>query len=100
MRDCVMGDTPADLAGALRAAIRPRREEDQEEPMRYRTAFLGAVLGLLFLIGFAMRGGMGFKIALLFFAAHFATIAIPLTRLRAQIASRSIRPHSLDLTTA
>ena len=70
---------------ALKAVIRPQPEEEREEPMRYRTAFLGVVLGGLFLIGFAMRGGMGFRIALLFFAAHFATIAIPLTRLRAQI---------------
>ena len=32
-----------------------------------------------------MRGGMAMWIAVLFFAAHFATIAIPLTRIRAQI---------------
>ena len=70
---------------AFKGAIRPRLAEDEHEPMRYRNAFLGVLLGLLFLIGFAMRGGMGFKIALLFFVAHFATIAIPLTRLRAQI---------------
>ena len=70
---------------ALKGAIKPRQAEDEYEPMRYRNAFLGVLLGVLFLIGFAMRGGMGFKIALLFFVAHFATIAIPLTRLRAQI---------------
>ncbi len=53
--------------------------------MRYRTAFLGILFGGIFLVGFAMRGGMALWIAVLFFAAHFATIAIPLTRIRAQI---------------
>ena len=40
--------------------------------MRYRTAFLGIVFGGMFIIGFAMRGGMAMWIAVLFFAAHFA----------------------------
>ena len=53
--------------------------------MRYRTALLGIVFGGIFIIGFAMRGGMAMWVAVLFFAAHFATIAIPLTRIRAQI---------------
>ena len=53
--------------------------------MRYRTAFLGVLFGGMFLIWFAVRGGMALWIAILFFVAHFLTIAIALTRIRAQI---------------
>ncbi len=67
------------------AFFRRKQTEDEAEPMRYRTAFLGILFGGIFLVGFAMRGGMALWIAVLFFAAHFATIAIPLTRIRAQI---------------
>ncbi len=70
---------------AFRTAFVQTGTTDTAEPMRYRSAFLGLVFGGIFIIGFAVRGGMAMWIAILFFAAHFATIAIPLTRIRAQI---------------
>ena len=70
---------------AFLGAIGRRQVDDATEPMRYRNAFLGVLFGGIFLIGFAMRGGMALWIAVLFFTAHFVTIAITLTRLRAQI---------------
>ncbi|MCZ6678258.1 MAG: hypothetical protein O7E52_13520 [Candidatus Poribacteria bacterium] len=70
---------------ALMQAVGRIPAADEAEPMRYRTAFLGIVFGGIFLIRFAMQGGMALWIAVLFFAAHFATIAIPITRIRAQI---------------
>ncbi|MXV84533.1 hypothetical protein F4X88_21355 [Candidatus Poribacteria bacterium] len=70
---------------AFRTAFGRSQATDEAEPMRYRTALLGIIFGGIFIIGFAMRGGMAMWIAILFFAAHFATIAIPLTRIRAQI---------------
>ena len=84
--------------GAFQQAIQQKPTEDAAEPMRYRTAFLGIVLGGIFLVGFGMRGGMALWIAVLFFAAHFLTIAIALTRIRAQIGlsihnTTSIGPH-------
>ena len=84
--------------GALQQAIKRQPTEDAAEPMQYRTAFLGIVLGGIFLVGFGMRGGMALWIAVLFFAAHFLTIAIALTRIRAQIGlsihnTTSIGPH-------
>lgn len=84
--------------GAFQQAIQREPTEDAAEPMRYRTAFLGIVLGGIFLVGFGMRGGMAPWIAVLFFAAHFLTIAIALTRIRAQIGlsihnTTSIGPH-------
>ena len=83
---------------AARVALGQKGTEDETEPMRYRTAFLGILFGSIFLVGFAMRGGMAGWIGVLFFAAHFATIAIPLTRIRAQIgfpihSTTSIGPH-------
>ncbi|MDE0301568.1 MAG: hypothetical protein OXN17_23320 [Candidatus Poribacteria bacterium] len=83
---------------AFQQAIQHKPTEDAAEPMRYRTAFLGIVLGGIFLVGFGMRGGMALWIAVLFFAAHFLTIAIALTRIRAQIGlsihnTTSIGPH-------
>ena len=84
--------------GAFQQAIQNKPTEDAAEPMQYRTAFLGIVLGGIFLVGFGMRGGMALWIAVLFFAAHFLTIAIALTRIRAQIGlsihnTTSIGPH-------
>ena len=84
--------------GALQQAIKRQPTEDAAEPMQYRTAFLGIVLGGIFLVGFGMRGGMALWIAVLFFAAHFLTIAIAITRIRAQIGlsihnTTSIGPH-------
>ncbi len=84
--------------GAFQQAIQHKTTEDASEPMQYRTAFLGIVLGGIFLVGFGMRGGMALWIAVLFFAAHFLTIAIALTRIRAQIGlsihnTTSIGPH-------
>ena len=70
---------------AFLGAIGRRQVDDATEPMRYRNAFLGVLFGGIFLVGFAMRGGMALWIAVLFFTAHFVTIAITLTRLRAQI---------------
>ena len=83
---------------AFQQAIKRKPTEDASEPMQYRTAFLGILLGGIFLVGFGMRGGMALWIAVLFFAAHFLTIAIALTRIRAQIGlsihnTTSIGPH-------
>lgn len=83
---------------AFQQAIQRKPTEDASEPMQYRTAFLGILLGGIFLVGFGMKGGMALWIAVLFFAAHFLTIAIALTRIRAQIGlsihnTTSIGPH-------
>ena len=81
----VLWGTRRQIWSALMQAIGRRTPEDEGEPMRYRTAFLGILLGGIFLIGFARKGGMALWIAVLFFVAHFLTIAIVVTRIRAQI---------------
>ena len=84
---CTLGlwGTRRHISHAFQQAFGRRSAEDETEPMRYRTAFLGILFGGLFLVGFAMQGGMAAWIAVLFFAAHFVTIAITLTRIRAEI---------------
>ena len=81
----VLWGTRRQIYRAFLGAIGRRPAEDQTEPMSYRAAFLGIVFGGIFLIGFAMRGGMALWMAVLFFVAHFLTIAIAVTRVRAQI---------------
>ena len=86
--------------GLIYAFSREERSSNpayEREPMRYRTAFLGLLLGGIFLVAFAMRGGMAPQMAVLFYAAHFA-IAIALTRIRAEIGlpvhqTTGIGPH-------
>ena len=56
---------------AFRTAFGRRQVADAKEPMRYRTAFLGIVFGGIFIIGFAMHGGMAMWIAVLFFVCTF-----------------------------
>jgi len=77
--------------------------DDSEEPMRYRTAVVGVIVGMIFLLVFSMKGGMSLWAAVLFFAAHFA-IAISLTRIRAELgfpihSTTFIGPHH-SLTSA
>ena len=94
----VLWGTRRQIWTAFQQALGRRRADDAAEPMRYRNAFLGILFGGIFLVGFAMRGGMTLWITVLFFAAHFLTIAIALTRIRAQIGlsihnTTSIGPH-------
>ena len=72
------------ILSAFQQAIGYIEATDKDEPMRYRTAFLGIIFGGIFLICFAARGGMDIWIAILFFLAHL-TIAITLTRIRAEV---------------
>ncbi len=94
----VLWGTRRQIWRAFQHAFMRERTDDEAEPMRYRNAFLGILFGGIFLVGFAMRGGMALWITILFFGAHFLTIAIALTRIRAQIGlsihnTTSIGPH-------
>ena len=70
--------------GSPGIASRDNLNSDENEPMRYRTAFVGIIAGGIFLVAFSVRAGMDLWVATLFFVAHF-TIAITLTRIRAEI---------------
>ena len=71
--------------------------DDSAEPIRYRTAVLGIVIGLAFIIFFCTRNGvssvfygsaagMSTTVALAFFGIYFA-ISIAVTRMRAELGS-------------
>jgi hypothetical protein len=91
------------IIAVLRSIFTRAKLDDADEPMRYRTAVIGVIVGAIFLVGFSMKGGMSLWITVLFFAAHFA-IAITLTRIRAELgfpihSTTFIGPHH-SLTSA
>ena len=58
--------------------------DDSFEPISYRTATLGIVFSLLFIILFWHRAGMSIWVALLFFTIYFL-LAVAITRIRAEL---------------
>jgi hypothetical protein len=58
--------------------------DDSTEPMRYRTAILGIIFGMLFLIFFCSRAGMSLWVILLFFGIYF-TLQIAIARVRVEL---------------
>ena len=58
--------------------------DDLNEPMRYRTAILGLVGVMVFLICFCYRGGATVGITIVFFGLYYA-ISIAVTRMRAEL---------------
>jgi hypothetical protein len=62
----------------------PRTLPEAEEPMSYRAALLGVVVGYAAIVGFCWLAGMQLWAAALFFALFFV-IAIALGRLRAEL---------------
>ena len=61
-----------------------RGVDDSTEPMRYRTAAIGTVLGIALLVGFCYRAGMSVSFALSFFVIYFL-ILFAFTRMRAEV---------------
>lgn len=58
--------------------------DDSGEPMRYRTAVLGTLLGITSLVLFSCRAGMSALFAIFFFLIYF-TIVFSYTRMRAEL---------------
>ena len=58
--------------------------EDTNEPMRYRTAVWGAILGIVFLVGFCYHAGMSLTFAFAFFGIYYL-ILFGFTRMRAEL---------------
>ena len=57
---------------------------DSQEPMSYRTAILGIILGMLFLIIFCSKAGMSVWAAILFFSIYFI-LQIAIARVRVEL---------------
>ena len=60
--------------------------DDSTEPVRYKSAFTGIVLGMSFITFFCLRAGMSIGAILLFFTLYFA-MSIGITRMRAELGS-------------
>ncbi len=58
--------------------------DDSQEPMTYRSAFLGILVGVGGLIAFAVYLGMTWWIGIIFFLMYFA-LALAITRMRAEL---------------
>jgi hypothetical protein len=73
------------LKEAFRIAMgREAGHEDKTEPVRYRTAILGIILGILFLILLCSRAGMSIWVVLLFFGIYFM-LQIAIARIRVEL---------------
>ena len=57
---------------------------DEGEAMRYRTAGIGVLVGLILILAFCLKAGMSLWFATLFFALYFA-MSITITRIRAEL---------------
>ncbi|HLH79742.1 MAG TPA: DUF6785 family protein [Chthonomonas sp.] len=69
----------------LRCALgRPSELDDSTEPIRYRWAVLGVILGVGSLVAFSTWLGMVWWIGILFFFMYFM-LAIAITRMRAEL---------------
>jgi len=76
---------------------RKKRIDESDEPMSYRVAFLGLLMGMSGLLLFCHHAGMSLTYAWIFFTLYFV-IAISITRLRAEFgAPHGIFNHPLDI---
>ena len=58
--------------------------DDSDEPMKYRTAVIGIILGFSFLVFFSYQAGTTLQFGLAFFSVYFV-IAFAHTRTRAEL---------------
>src|SRR5262249_42915518 len=73
------------LIGVLRRILGLASEiDDRGEPLSFRGAAFGIVLGMAVLVWFSVQLGMSAWLALLFFAIYFA-LALAITRMRAEL---------------
>jgi hypothetical protein len=73
------------LKRVWRTAFKGTKEEDESrEAISYRAAILGALAGVLFLCGFALRMGMSLWVVVVFFVMYFV-FAIIVSRIRAEL---------------
>lgn len=69
--------------------------DDSAEPMRYRIAVIGLIIGLLFLVLFSYKAGMSLQIIFAFIAVYLI-ISMGLSRVRAELGPAIHEIFSLD----
>ncbi|MDH4179446.1 MAG: hypothetical protein OEV33_02970 [Armatimonadota bacterium] len=70
----------------LRILGRPSEVDDSHEGLRYRTAAIGALLGIVLLALFSIRGGLAPFLAVLFFVMYYF-VSLAVARVRAEFGS-------------
>lgn len=78
------------IFGVFKKAFGRGEMDDSQEPISYRTAVLGFLIGWVFLIAFAYKAGMAIWAALVFFSIYFL-LALAMTRVRAELGT----PHEI-----
>ncbi|UCH34106.1 MAG: hypothetical protein JSV65_16385 [Armatimonadota bacterium] len=71
------------LHNAVRVALRPIGDADAAEPMRYRTAFWGLIVGMAVFVIFWRAAGMSLGWAIVVLVTYFL-LALSITRVRAE----------------
>ncbi|MFC1713057.1 DUF6785 family protein [Candidatus Poribacteria bacterium] len=72
------------IGGALKQAFGTGKD-DFDEPMPYRWAFLGMIIGLAFLIFFTYEAGMSIWVVIPYFLIYYFVVSLTTTRLRAEV---------------
>lgn len=62
----------------------PQKDTDEGEALRYRTAMIGTIIGLVVILIFCLKAGMSLWFAFLFFVIYFC-MSITITRIRAEL---------------
>jgi hypothetical protein len=78
------------LAQVFTTALGHGPLDDKYEPLRYRTALLGLIVGALFLVWFWQYAGMSVWVIIMFFALYFF-LALAIARVRAELGA----PHEI-----
>jgi hypothetical protein len=66
--------------------VRSRDLDDSGEPLGYRAAVLGIIIGMVFITAFCYKAGMSLWVILFFFAIYFA-MSTAISRIRAELGS-------------
>jgi len=72
------------LRSVFRCAVGKEKMDDSTEPLSYKTAFWGFVIGSILMIAFAVHAGLRLPVALIYFAI-FLLFVIVTARLRAEV---------------
>lgn len=72
------------IINIIKIAWKGRSKDTENEPMSYRTALLGAIIGFGLLLIFGLKIGINLWVGLLFFGIYFI-LSISVTRMRAEL---------------
>jgi hypothetical protein len=76
--------TRHDICAAAKGIVIRESSDDSTEPIKYRSAFLGLILGLILVLLFFDKTGMPIWAAIVFLAIH-VIISVAITRMRAEL---------------